>query len=267
MNKATRSLLSSLLLNLLFLIGVQSSLAAQDVEVRGVGINANGGVKASGNAQAFVNLYNPGEAIEAGVFQVEISRDVNNDGIGDVQEQWETLFQLPAKSSSKITLAIQAPSASNRTTPTQITTRVFDGARKIHDEKAFIQPRAEKTHTIIVVGNENTNLHLPGKSFDLQNLTLPVRVVDLIPRVMSEDMSGYDGVNMVVLADAPWQDLTSNQIHALKNWVRKGGLLLVLAESMVPENPLLSLSPDAILSHTLTLDPKPLPSDLGLEKR
>lgn len=54
------------------------------------------------------------------------------------------------------------------------------------------------------------------------------RPVVISPEELPRDFVSYDPVDVVVINDAPLNQLTEDQIRALKNWVASGGMLIVM---------------------------------------
>lgn len=165
-----------------------------------------------------VTVQNLGEAVD-GTLAVEVERG-DRFGPNRYALRYSREVELVSGASKAFSFVIPL-----ETSVYPITIRVSDGKTVAHEEEYDLLGRSVPARlTLVLARRPNLDFLLP-----LYN-SRDERVLDIVyplPTYLPDQWQGYEAVDTIVIHDARLQELTTEQVLALRGWVAAGGRLVI----------------------------------------
>lgn len=209
-----RKLLGLILFSLLPLAAVASQYS---LDVHTI-VGFSGVFRAGTWTPIHVTVQNLGEPVR-GTLEIEVER-------GDRYGSRRNLMRY----SREVELVSEAGKAYSFVVPLQsmiypLTIRIRDGRTIAHEEKIALLGRSVSGYfTLVLARRPNLDFLLPVYN------TRDERVLDIVyplPTYLPNEWHGYEAVDTIVIHDARIQELSDDQVRALRDWVANGGRLVL----------------------------------------
>ncbi len=169
---------------------------------------------------AFGGMFRPGSWLP-------IIAELENSGVDRTVElrvgtregaQYAVEVELPNGGRKEVTVYAYLTPASRR-----LTVRLLSAGQELAQQTLTLQPANPQAHMIGFVLPQEATARPPAR----MNETTPLAAVTLTPADLPERALGLSGFNALVLQDVPTAELSEAQRTALREWVLRGGQLIV----------------------------------------
>lgn len=132
--------------------------------------------------------------------------------------QYATRVDLPNGGRKLVTLYVYLTSGSRR-----LTARLFSDGSELASQPITLQPVNANARIVAIVTPEGSAIRPPARL----NNTTPLVAVRIAPADLPEHALGLSGFGSLLLEDVATADLSARQRDALRQWVMRGGQLII----------------------------------------
>jgi hypothetical protein len=132
--------------------------------------------------------------------------------------QYATRIDLPNGARKSVTLYVYVTPASRR-----LFARLLSEGQELATQPITLQPANPAARIVGVVTAEGTEVRAPARL----NSATPLTLIPLAPAALPERGLGLSGFGALLLEDVATADLSAAQLQAIREWVMRGGQLIL----------------------------------------